>query len=226
MRDVKNIINVNPKNWLHKVYLLQGITKAVQYVKGSLLDIGCAEKPYEKIYGPLVSSYVGIDHPACYHSQTKIDVFASAMVLPFREGQFDTVLATQVLEHLPQPAEFFFEASRVLKAGGYLIVTAPHIWMLHEEPYDFYRYTKYGLALLSRKAGLKPLAIEPMGGFWVTLSVRLSYYLYDFFRPSYLAGKMINVLCRLIQLVGYEMDSLFPGEEDTHNYLLIAVKTA
>ncbi len=220
----KDLLRRHPKNWLHKAYLLDRLNFAKKFAQGRLLDVGCAEKPYEELFSSKVTEYIGVDHPATFHPRSKIDIFAAAAALPFRDGAFDTVLATQVIEHLAQPALVFKEIQRVLKPGGYLIITAPHIWALHEEPSDYYRYTKYGLEYLCQKAGLKPDIIEPMGGFWATFSIRLSYYVYDYLRRGKIINKLVGQLCRLLQLVGYELEKLDHVYSDTHNYLLVAGK--
>jgi len=77
--------------------------------------------------------------------KSKIDLFGTAYNIPVDDNYFDTALCTAVLEHLEETSDVTKETHRVLKAGGYAIYTVPFFWHLHEEPRDFYRYTKYGL---------------------------------------------------------------------------------
>ena len=95
------------------------------------------------------------------------DVVGSATEIPFSNQVFDTLLATQLIEHLSDPGKFFAEAARVLKPEGHLLVTFPLVNPVHEEPYDFFRFTEYGVLHLCHKAGLEPVIVRPMGGGWL-----------------------------------------------------------
>ncbi len=68
-------------------------------------------------------------------------MLATAYEIPLEDGSFDTVLMTEVLEHLEEPARGLAEAGRLLRPGGKLILTTPFMWPLHEEPRDFFRYS-------------------------------------------------------------------------------------
>lgn len=81
--------------------------------------------------------------------------------------------------------------------GGYVIYTVPLFWHLHEEPRDFYRYTKYGLKYLFEKNGFDIIEIKPLAGFWVTFGQEFVYYLYRFRREG-----IVNPLWWLIPLTG------------------------
>jgi len=80
------------------------------------------------------------------------------------DAQYDTIFCTQVLQHLPEPERAIREMARVLKPGGKVIVSVPHLVWLHNEPHDYWRLTNHGLRHLLEKAGLRPLSIEPVGG--------------------------------------------------------------
>jgi len=78
------------------------------------------------------------------------DIIGDAHSLPFRDGSFDCILCTEVLEHLREPQKAINEMRRVLRDGGKLILTTRFIFPLHDTPDDFYRFTKYGLRYLLR----------------------------------------------------------------------------
>jgi SAM-dependent methyltransferase len=141
--------------------LLYTLLQTRDYASGKLLDVGCGTKPYRSFF--TVDHYFGIDWPQSSHD-LEIDVFADAQVLPFASQSFDTVLCTEVIEHIPCPWEAIAETKRVLKPGGFLILTAPFIHWHHEAPNDHYRYTYYGLQNLVLQAGLIPIAIWQRGG--------------------------------------------------------------
>jgi SAM-dependent methyltransferase len=82
------------------------------------------------------------------------DVFGDASKLPFAQDSFDCVLLLDVVEHLQFPREALLEAARVLRPGGVLIVSMPFLYPVHDAPYDFQRYTGYGLAREIDSAGL------------------------------------------------------------------------
>ena len=145
--------------------LLREIQKAVPCMRERLLDVGCGEKPYKGILSPHVNFYVGIDLPQTLHAQCKIDAFANAHHLPFRKETFDTVLCLEVLEHVERPLDVIREMYAVLRKGGVLVLSAPQNYCLHNDPADFYRFTKQGLAeLVGNQAGFTIRYIHSLGG--------------------------------------------------------------
>jgi SAM-dependent methyltransferase len=83
-----------------------------------------------------------------------------------------------VLEHLEEPEAAIRECHRVLRPGGTAIYTVPFIWHLHEEPRDFFRYSKYGLRYLFEKVGFEIVELRALSGFWVTFGQLFVYNLY------------------------------------------------
>ncbi len=131
-----------------------------------LLDAGAGLGPYRTLFAH--AEYVSTDWENSPHAGDA-DVLASLDALPFEDRSFDEVLNTQVLEHVAEPAAALAELHRVLRAGGRLWLTAPLVWELHEEPYDFYRYTAHGLAHLLREAGFRDVRVDPLNGYFRTL---------------------------------------------------------
>ena len=144
-------------------------------LRGRMLEIGCGAKTKGLLLGDLVAEHVGLDHEDTPHDKSRIDLFGTAYDIPADSDSFDCVLSTAVLEHLEEPAAALKEAFRVLKPGGYGLYTAPFFWHLHEEPRDFFRYTRYGLDYLFRDAGFTVEKIEPMSGFVTTFLTLLNY---------------------------------------------------
>ena len=146
-------------------------TAAPRYARGRLLDVGCGRQPYAALFAPYVDEHVGVDHADSPHELTAVDVVATAYEIPLDDASFETVLMTEVLEHLERPQEALAEIVRLLRPGGSLILTTPFIWPLHEEPRDFYRYTPHGLRHLLTSVGFTDVEVTPLAGQWSTLAL-------------------------------------------------------
>lgn len=155
-----------PGSQLSQWLLLDALFATAPHVGGHVLDVGCGKKPYASVFAARAESYLGCDWPP-EHAQAddhRADVFADAMRLPFASQAFDTVLCTEVLEHLPDPRLCISEMARVLRPGGALLVSVPFFYWLHEYPRDYYRYTEYGLRHLLSEAGFDVTDIRRRGG--------------------------------------------------------------
>lgn len=133
--------------------LVKHMRSLAPQLKGDLLDVGCGRKPYKSLF--TVNSYLGLDieNPGHSHEQEDIDVFYDGTTFPFPDNQFDSALCNQVLEHVFNPEDFVKEIHRVLKPGGKLLLTVPFAWDEHEQPYDFARYSSFGLKALFERNG-------------------------------------------------------------------------
>lgn len=142
--------------------LLEAVeSKLKKYARGDLLDAGAGTLSYRHLIKDAGCSYKSIDFK---QTHPELDHVGDIQAMPFGDSSFDTVLCVEVLEHVPYPAKALTEFYRVLRPNGTVIITVPHIGYLHNEPYDFYRYTKYGLEVLLTDAGFHILSIEPSGG--------------------------------------------------------------
>lgn len=136
-----------------------------QHARGQLLDLGCGKVPFYEAYRAQVTDTTCVDWPGSPHGHLHIDQFCDlSQPLPFADAQFDTVLSSDVIEHLPDPLLAFSEMGRVLKPGGILLLNTPFLYMLHEVPHDFYRHTRYSLARLTDLAGMDVLELNELGG--------------------------------------------------------------
>jgi ubiquinone/menaquinone biosynthesis C-methylase UbiE len=213
-REVKNVL-------VNRI-MDAALEHAAPWASGRLLDIGCGTKPYREIFAPFVSEHVGVDHEESPHGLTEADLVGSAYSIPVPDAAFDTVLCTAVLEHLEEPAEALKEARRVLRAGGVAIYTAPFIWHLHEEPRDFYRYSKHGLRYLFERAGFEIVELKPLAGFWVTFGQLLVYYLYRFDNGRAVRRGPLTGIGLGIQGLAWALDRLDRAEDWTWMYLVVA----
>ena len=123
-------------------------------LSGSLLDIGCGSKPYRSLFN--VDAYIGLDIDSENSRKRGVaDQLYDGGEFPFPNDFFDSALCNQVLEHVFNPDEFLSEIKRVLKPRGKLLLTVPFVWDEHEQPYDFARYSSFGLRALLVKQGFK-----------------------------------------------------------------------
>jgi len=130
------------------------------YIDGRTLDIGCGAKQYEKLFKK-TSEYIGIEIETDLQKKREIaDYFYDGKKIPFKDESFDSILSFQVLEHIFEPQDFLSEAKRVLKPGGYMLITVPFMWDEHEKPYDYGRYTSFGLKHLFNKNSFEVINFE------------------------------------------------------------------
>lgn len=221
MNNLRSII-YNP-HFIARYCLYKKIKKHSPLLKGMLLDIGCGRKPYKKIL-TRVEKYIGIEVPDSYSKNEEIDIYANALELPFKDNVFDCILSTQVLEHIPKPDVFLKEAYRVLKSGGILLLTTSLTWPLHEEPYDYFRYTKYGLKKLAGRNGFEIIRIEKTTGTILSLGQLLSDYISNQAKTAILKYPVL-LFCCLIQILTIILGFLTMNSGKlTLDYMLLARK--
>lgn len=118
-----------------------------------VVDVGCGLQPYRPYFSGM--QCIGIDVRASGRTehQKTADVYFDGTRIPIETASIDGVLCTQVLEHAVDPDALVAEIFRVLRPGGRLCITVPFMWGLHELPYDFRRFTPFGLERLVSGSG-------------------------------------------------------------------------
>ena len=202
--------------------------------RGKLLDIGCGMKPYGASFTDRVTSYFGIEHSrrAGYRGH-RADLCGDAARLPIADDSVDTVLCTEVLEHVPHPDLVFCEIARVLKPGGLLLLTAPFVFPVHD-PHDYLRFTAGGLRDLTRRNHLETVELNVLSYPLMTVSIMLSIILHDlcFLRNRYLYPLSLPIrpipwlLVALLNFIGWAGEGLCRVENFSFNHLLVARKPA
>jgi SAM-dependent methyltransferase len=219
------VINSTPYNILVQWIVQKNLAKVGQvYFKGRLIDIGCGTKPYQSLFSPYLTDHVGVDHEQTFHDKSNIDLFGTAYQIPAPDSSFDCALCTAVLEHLEEPELALRECFRVLKVDGIAVYAVPFIWHLHEEPRDFYRFSKYGLKYLFEKVGFEIIELNALSGFWVTFGQLFVYNLYRFNRRPLRWLRIIEGLGLIIQGVAYLLDKIDKTEQWTWMYMVVARK--
>jgi SAM-dependent methyltransferase len=231
-KNLSRLSSVDVKNtnvyFLHYVSYHRELKKAIQkYASGEVLDIGCGNKPYEKWFEGLITKYVGCD--IIQSNLNKVDILSPANNIPIENQKFDTIISTQTIEHVEDHQGLINEAFRLLKPGGYFIVSGPLYWPLHEEPYDFFRFTKHGFRYIMEKSGFEIIEINSNGGKWATAgqalihaferstSNRFLYKVLIFLYHKFKGRKLINYLF-------LKLDNEIYDESNTMNYVIICQK--
>ena len=138
-----------------------------------ILDAGSGEGQYAHYFAR--QRYCGVDLAVgdAAWDYSRLDAVADLTSLPFRAGTFDAAIHMVTLEHLREPGLALAEIARVLAPGGRLLLAAPHEWEVHQAPHDYFRYTRFGLQYLLEKAGLEPIEMRAVGGYFRLLARRL-----------------------------------------------------
>lgn len=159
-------------------YLLKKqIKKYAHYINGVVLDAGSGDgERYKKFF--MFDKYIKLD----INRDSNPDIIGSVENIPLGDNGVDSIVSTQVLEHIKNPQKTVSEFYRVLKSGGYCLVTAPQFNELHEEPNDYFRFTKYGLEEMFKNSGFKIVLVNQRGSFWsVNMQMQIRYAI-DLFR--------------------------------------------
>jgi len=195
----------------------------------SILDIGCGSQPYKNFFKSLGADYRGIDFKQYSKNESftksnpdyyfKESYHKNFRISNLKNKSFGMITSFQVLEHHPEPEIFFREANRLLKEGGYLIITFPFIWPLHEEPHDYQRLTHYKIKRIAEENKFKVIKILKRGGTFGTMSQILNVALFSTRAPLFLK-RIIYVFSLLpLQYFFYLLDFFFKNNEDRKVFL-------
>jgi SAM-dependent methyltransferase len=210
---------------VNKIHDTEFAVFAKKYLQGKkVIDIGCGTKPFKEILAPIVSEHIGVDHELSLHDKSNVDITGTAYQIPVNDEEFDGAICTAVLEHLEEPEQALRECHRILKGGGIAIYSIPFIWHLHEEPRDFYRFSKFGIQHLFNKTGFEIIELKELSGFIVTFSQMLVYYLNRFNRGPLKWLRIIDALNLIIQGKAYLLNKFDKSHKWTWMYMVVARK--
>lgn len=138
-----------------------------------VLDAGAGECRFAAAFHGLRYTAIDLAIGDAAWNYAGLDSLADLERLPFPDNCFDASINIVTLEHVREPAIVVKELYRTLKPGGVILMVTPHEWEEHQQPHDYFRYTRFGMEYLLKKAGFSDLVIEPVGGFFRLLSRRL-----------------------------------------------------
>jgi len=157
--------------------LADAMMRYSQSLSGVLLDVGCGTKPYQSLFD--VDEYVGLDMDSENTRKCGVaDYLYDGGLFPFPDEKFNAILCNQVLEHVFNPDQFLNEINRVMKPSAKMVLTVPFVWDEHEQPYDYARYSSFGLKALLERNGFSVLKHEKLGADISTLFQLANAYLY------------------------------------------------
>jgi SAM-dependent methyltransferase len=208
--------------------LFNGLKNLSNEIAGKILDFGCGSKPYEGLFINQ-QQYVGLDVEVSghNHSDSKIDVFYDGKVIPFTDGEFDSVVAFEVVEHIFDLDISLTEINRILKDGGNFLFTIPFGWEEHEQPYDFARYTSFGIKSLLEKHGFEVVALNKTNNFILALAQNLISYIDTSVLPQKLPfGHTILTIFIIspITILGLIFSKILPSNTNYYSNLVVLAK--
>lgn len=211
--------------------LYRAIRRYAATAQGAVLDFGCGSKPYRPLF-TACEQYVGVDvevsgHP---HRNEHIDVFYDGQTLPFPAQQFDHVFSSEVFEHVFNLPQILPELNRVLKKDGMLFITCPFLWPEHERPYDFARYTSFGIRHLLESHGFQLVEQGKTGNLIEALAQQIIYLIYLVLPKRPLPVYLLLHQVFLLPIIGLTLllNMLIPRKywrmESYHNNIVLARK--
>lgn len=207
--------------------LYKNIKRSAPQLKGRLLDFGCGRKPYENLFS--VNEYVGLDMEATGHDHknSKVDVFYDGRNIPLSDSSFDALFCSEVLEHVFDPEIVLQEINRVLRQGATMLLTVPFCWNEHEIPYDYARYSTFGITHLLEKNGFKVLDVTKSGSFSQVSFQLWALYFYELFNRFGLTGKIFSMVFVIpINILGSIISAMLPRNYSLYfNSIIIATKS-
>lgn len=211
-------VDLADKYYLSYMPLFRDLSYAVSnYASGKLLDIGCGNKPYKEMFDDITEEYIGCD--VVQSNMNMVDILCEATNIPLENNSFNTIFSTQVIEHVADHQQMIREAHRLLKHEGVFIVSGPLYWHIHEEPFDFFRFTKYGFQYILENNGFEVIEILANGGKWATFGQMVIHTF-----PHFLVKR--KWFRKLNNYIFHRLDNKHYNDFNTMNYVVVARKRA
>jgi SAM-dependent methyltransferase len=166
--------------FLHRFFLKKNIFLKISKLdlnkKNTVLDIGCGEQPYYSFFSKYNLYALDIPFSGRVVSRKNPNIFFDGTNFPIKNNSSDLVVLIEVLEHIENYSKFIEELVKIMKPKSYILISTPFFWPLHEEPFDFFRFTPYSAKNLSKK--LKLVETKSIGNFYTSFFQTLNSFLY------------------------------------------------
>ena len=140
-------------------------THIPRHAAGILVDLGCGKVPLFAAYRKYVTDVICIDWSNSIHNNEHLDYtcdLSQQLCLP---SEFcNTLMVSDVLEHIREPRLLWLEMARILQVNGKILMNVPFYYRIHEAPHDYFRYTEFALQMYAEEAGFEILVLKPIGG--------------------------------------------------------------
>lgn len=190
------------------------------------LDVGCGNRPYEYLFQ--AGHYVGVDVESSGRplDMKQPDYFYDGVKLPLKDDSFDMVMSTQVIEHVPNPLDFLKEIARTCKPGGTVIISLPFVYQEHEVPYDYFRFTQFGIEELLKNAGLKIESIKKDSSALEAIAILVNVYIMHNLVPNIRGiGRLYALFfCFPIQVIAIVLSKILPDGGQLYLNLVVCAK--
>jgi SAM-dependent methyltransferase len=206
--------------------LVKNISIVAPAINGRILDVGCGSKPYKSLF--TFTEYIGIDieNPGHDHTSEDIDFYYDGNTLPFEDASFDSVITNQVFEHVFNPTRFLSEITRVLRPGGKLLLTVPFVWDEHEQPFDFARYSSFGIKHSLQTHGFEVVEFrKSVQDLRVVFQLGI-LYIYKITRSNNVWVNRLLVLFLIspITITGLLLSAILPSNDDLYLDNIVVAK--
>ena len=182
--------------------------------RGEAVDVGAGGGPYRAL----------LDR-AGYTTRTLdiapgpgVDIVGQAESTGLADASVDLVICTQVLEHARTPWLAMREFARILRPGGSVLFSVPHIWFHHPHPHDYWRMTVEGVVALCEEGDLQVVDVKAQGGSAAALFQAFNFLLYG------ALGRFGAPLFAIANVAGRGADALVRDSRFTLNHVCVARK--
>ncbi len=184
------------------------------HVRGKVLDLGAGMAKYKETIKKHAADYIACD----VKKNENIDTVCNVTNLVFPPESFDTVISTQVFEHVDNPFMVAQEIKKVLKMGGNAIITAPFMLPFHADPKDHFRFSREGLEEIFKSSGFEIIDSGTYGGFFMVLSEMIHFSWFDSYKHK--SGRIVSIIERIAKVC----DRIFPSKIIYANTFVVARK--
>jgi SAM-dependent methyltransferase len=222
----------NPKPWDYNFVLMRALARALEGLLsrhlqgknlGTTIDFGCGTRPYEDLLSQFSEQYLGADLPDNRDADLHISPTGT---VPFDTAKCDLVLSSQVLEHIIDVDSYLKECARLLRPGGYLLLSTHGMWTYHPYPVDVRRWTRWGLEHDVKARGFELIeTIACVGPLAYTTQLRLQLVRGFLYQLGSIGGYLVAPISAFSQLLMRLEDRVTPKEIHDNNaaiYVLLA----
>ncbi len=128
----------------------------------------------------------------------------------------------EVLEHTKNPINAIQNLHEIIDENSYVMLSTPFIFHIHDEPYDFFRFTKYGLEILFQN--FKEVVVKPRNGWFETILVLFVRLRMERNILSKMIGNLFILIYFLLTPITYLLQSIIKSEKITTGYFVYAKK--